>query len=248
MKRLATVAALFTLVWAQALTAETPPPPVEGDHSQVDAVDLNIDNSDPYRLVVDSTEQLLAVAREARGYYDEDPERYYQQVGTLVEAIVDLERFTRGVMATYASVRRYRALETREEKEAFLARIDRFGTTLKDNLIRTYSKALLNFEGQRIETEQPTGADLEDRFARVTQRIYGPDDTPYRVQYFLRLVDEGIWKLYNISVEGINLGKVFRSQFAAAVERNRGDVDATIDNWEDEQESLTIEEGEVKTK
>ena len=106
----------------------------------------------PHQLVVDSTERVLALVRSTRADGEEEPERYYQQVGEIVDELVDTERFTRGVMAIYASARHYRALESDEEKARFQARIDRFGRILKHDLIYTYAKALLDFADERIET------------------------------------------------------------------------------------------------
>jgi len=35
----------------------------------------------------------------------------------------------------------------------------------------------------------------------------------------------------NVIVEGVNLGQTYRSQFAEAVEKNKGDVDYVVDHW-----------------
>ncbi len=200
-----------------------------------------IDARDPHALIVQSTDNLLAKAREPKDYFAEDPDRYYREIGRFVEQVVDIERFTRGVMASYASARRYRALDTDEERKAFRERVDRFAEILKDSLITTYSKALINAGGVRIETKPPPAGVTDDAdYAAVEQVIYSDDGTPYHAQYSLRRDDSGDWKLYNISVEGINIGMVFRSQFASLVEKHGGDVDAAIEQWRDEQHPIPI--------
>ena len=35
----------------------------------------------------------------------------------------------------------------------------------------------------------------------------------------------------NVIINGINLGKLFRDQFAEAMQRNAQDLDRVIDNW-----------------
>jgi len=39
------------------------------------------------------------------------------------------------------------------------------------------------------------------------------------------------WKMINIYLNGVNLGSTFRTQFAATVKKNNGDVDKTINEW-----------------
>ena len=36
------------------------------------------------------------------------------------------------------------------------------------------------------------------------------------------------------SVENVNLGQIYRSQFEAAARRYNGDIDQVIDNWEEQ--------------
>ena len=42
-------------------------------------------------------------------------------------------------------------------------------------------------------------------------------------------IDE--WKLRNMVVESINLGKIYRNQFDNAYQVYGGDIDRVIDNW-----------------
>ncbi len=188
----------------------------------------------PYQLVVDSTERVLALVRSTRADGEEEPERYYQQVGEIVDELVDTERFTRGVMAIYASARHYRALESDEEKARFQARIDRFGRILKHDLIYTYAKALLDFADERIETLPPAADAISENYARIEQKIQRPGQAAHLIQYSLHRKPGEPWKLYNVIVDGINIGNIFRNQFAYAVENNGGDVDQAIDNWKSE--------------
>ena len=41
----------------------------------------------------------------------------------------------------------------------------------------------------------------------------------------------GEWKLINVVLNGINLGKTFRSQFAQAYKQYGGNLDKVIDHW-----------------
>ena len=50
------------------------------------------------------------------------------------------------------------------------------------------------------------------------------------MQYTLEKIN-GEWKLRNVIINGINIGKLFRDQFADAMSRNGNNLQATIDNW-----------------
>jgi len=47
----------------------------------------------------------------------------------------------------------------------------------------------------------------------------------------MRRDKKGQWKLRNVTIEAINLGKVYQSQFYSAVKQYNGDIDQVIDNW-----------------
>lgn len=185
--------------------------------------------NDPYKMVEHTTQQVLAIIAEARGYYDKEPERFHQQVDAVMSSVVDFDSFARGVMGPYASLQR---LSTEAEKAQRREQIARFSTSFRRGLIETYAKGLLKFNGQRIETQPPRrGDDLSGKSISVIQNIYGKGDQPYVVQYSMRKDGAGAWKVYNVIIEGINLGQTYRSQFASAADQNRGDIDKVIATW-----------------
>jgi phospholipid transport system substrate-binding protein len=42
---------------------------------------------------------------------------------------------------------------------------------------------------------------------------------------------QGEWKLRNVTIEAINLGVIYQSQFASAAAQYNGDIDRVIDFW-----------------
>lgn len=187
---------------------------------------------EPYQLVQQTTEQVLAIIRDGKSYYDKDPAKFNRQVETVLNKVVDFDAFARGVMGPYAGQQRYQTLKTEQEKTVFRARIQSFSDTFKQGLIETYAKGLLKFDGQKIETLPPRkGDDVASGNVAVLQNIYGAADKPYVIQYTMKRNREGIWKLQNVIIEGINLGQTYRSQFAAAADQHRGDLDKVIATW-----------------
>ena len=200
---------------------------------------------EPYQLVQQTTEQVLAIIRDGKGYYDKEPAKFNRQIETVLDKVVDFDSFARGVMGPYAGQQRYQALKTEQEKAAFRARIQQFSDQFKQGLIETYAKGLLKFDGQKIETLPPRkGDDVASGNVAVLQNIYGAADKPYVIQYTMKRNREGVWKLHNVIIEGINLGQTYRSQFAAAADQYRGDLDKVVANWHVEPQ-ITNDDGKA---
>ena len=186
-----------------------------------------------HQVVETTTERVMKIIEEARLYYDKEPKRFYDEIDSVLADVVDFNSFARGVMGTYASKQRYMALETAQEKKAYIARMQRFSETFKNGLVKTYAKGLLAFNGNKIEVVPPEAGDDLSGASSVTvvQKIYGEAEKPYVVQYKLRKNRDGQWKLRNVTIEAINLGKVYQSQFKSAARQYNGDIDKVIDNW-----------------
>ena len=178
-----------------------------------------------------TTQKLMLVITQAKQYYDTDPERFYGEIEKLLDEVVDFEGFARGVMGKYASKKAYQALGSKEEKQAFRARMSRFSQIFKAGLVKTYAKGLLAFNGNRIDVLPPEEGASQVGSVTVVQHIYGEAATPYVVSYKMRQDKSGQWKLRNLTIEAINLGIIYRSQFYSAAKRFDDDVDKVIDGW-----------------
>ena len=192
----------------------------------------NAQAQDPYQVVQQTTEHVLAIVKEARVYSAKDPKHFNTEVTAVMDKVIDFDDFARSVMGTYASGQRYKALTSEDEKAAFRERITRFSATFKQGLVDTYASSLLNFNGEKVETLPPKkGDDLSTGSAAVMQNIFNGSGKSYVVQYSMRRNKAGDWKLHNLIIEGINLGLTYRSQFSAAAEKYHGDLDKVIANW-----------------
>lgn len=189
------------------------------------------DPTTPLHKVEQATQRILALSIEARDYAQQDPERYYQAVSDVLDTVIDFDGFARGVMATYASARLYKSLQTEAERVQFNARVARFADKIERALIVTYADAVLSFNGERINVFVPPGGEPADHRATVNQEIYSSTGKVYLVQYSLRELRNAGWKVNNVTVDGANLGQMYRTRFATLVEQARGDVDLAIDNW-----------------
>lgn len=205
-----------------------------GDHQSI--TDSNsqemVKGESAHQVLEATTKRLMTVITEAQTYFTTDPERFYGEIELILDEVVDFDSFARGVMGKYASKNVYMKLGSREEKEAFKERMNRFSVIFRDELVKTYAKGLLAFNGNRIDVlppEESQGA--EDSGVTVIQHIYGAAEKPYVVRYKMRQDRSNQWKLRNLTIEAINLGKIYRSQFYSAAKLYSDDIDKVIDSW-----------------
>ena len=171
---------------------------------------------DPKQAVQQATDELLAKLIEVRPLYDEDAEQFFSAIDESLSPFIDFDGFARGVMAKF-----YRRAS--DEQKA------RFSQTFRTALIRTYASALVEFDNQEIVVLDPTVDPKRPNRATIGLEIRGGSDV-YLVEYTLTLKDDA-WLLRNVSIEGINIGLQFRSQFASFMSQYKNNIDDVIDNW-----------------
>lgn len=183
-----------------------------------------------HEVVNATTQDVMAAVAEAGSYVDRDPERYYRQVQTILDPVIDFRGFARSVMGPYASSERYRSLDA--AGQALLReQLDRFTEVMRLGLVRTYSKGLLAYGGARIEVMAAADQDAAANKASVKQLVYSGQPEPYVLIYQMGRASSGEWQLRNIVIEGVNLGEIYRSQFEASARKHNGDLNAVIDSW-----------------
>ena len=170
-------------------------------------------------LVADTTDRVLALIEDAKAYVDKDPDRFYSEVETLLDPVIDFPQFARGVMALHY-------------KQATPAQRARFTEGFKKSLVRTYALALTEFnDGSVAIVPSELPPKRPDR-ASVKQEIRSGGEI-YPVIYSMAQEKDGSWRLRNITINGINMGLTYRNQFNAAVKDPKygGDLDRVIDGW-----------------
>jgi len=114
-------------------------------------------------------------------------------------------------------------------RQASLEQREQFLKLFKRSLVETYVKGMsqsLDYQLELLEDESK----VFKTQASIVQKITGPDSTSM-VVYTLGLGKSGVWKVTNVVLDGVNLGKTFRSQFAQSVKENSGDIAAAIAGW-----------------
>lgn len=167
-------------------------------------------------LVQDTTTKMLADLKANKEQYKQDPTKFYDALNTIVGPVVDAEGISRSIMTVKYS------------RKATPAQMQTFQENFKKGLFQFYGNALLEYNNQGI-TVDPAKDESGDRTS-VGMTVKGNNGAVYPVQYTLEKVN-GEWKLRNVIINGINIGKLFRDQFADAMQRNGNDLDKTINGW-----------------
>ena len=194
---------------------------VVSDSNEI-SVEAEGSNSDdqaltPHDRIQEITNELLAVIEQNKTIIDENPQDYYSAVGNIMDSIVDFKFIAKNVMG-----KNY-------YKKANAKQRDRFVTNFKQSLIETYAKGLANYTDEKIILLPPKEADEGKTRMSVRQEIHtGSAVIP--LSFTMAQNKEGEWKMLNVIINGINLGKTLRSQFQQAM-KDSGSLDTVIDNW-----------------
>lgn len=173
--------------------------------------------SSPQQIVQGTLDQLLGELNTKREVFRKDPELFYQSLDRILSPVVDFDSFSRGVMTV------------RYSQSATPAQMSAFQTNFKRSLMQFYGNALLEYQNQEIRM-LPSVAENEPGRATVNMEIVGKGGVVYPLNYSM-VDDNGVWKVRNVIVNGINIGKVFRDQFAESMRANGNSLDRVIATW-----------------
>ncbi len=178
----------------------------------------------PKADVENITKGLLAKFEKNIGDYQKNPGAFIEEVSRELTPVIAFDSIARGVMGKYT-------------RRAEPGQIEQFSTVFKDSLLSFYGKALLKLDDVSLTIEniedvpKKTLADYESGKARLVpvDMMIKTSTTTVAISYSMVHTD-GRWKVRNIIVDGINIGKQFRNQFADAMDKH-GKIQYVIDNW-----------------
>lgn len=174
----------------------------------------------PAEVVRRVSEDIMGIIETHRDTFDDAPGDYFEAVDERMASFVDYDAIARAVMARYWS-------------DADEAQRARFVESFRQGLVRSYARALLEFEQQKVEVLPIKPEHRRENRALVRMEITGGNGRIYPLQYSMALDEEGDWRVRNVIVDGVNLGLTYRNQFASAMQSGdaAGDIDAVIGDW-----------------
>lgn len=167
-------------------------------------------------IIQDTTTRLLADLAANKEKYKQDPSAFYDALNGIVGPVVDADGISKSIMTVKYS------------RKATPAQMTRFQENFKRSLMQFYGNALLEYNNQGI-TVAPAKDESGTRTS-VDMQVKGNNGAIYPVSYTLEKINDE-WKVRNVIINGINIGKLFRDQFADAMQRNGNDLDKTINGW-----------------
>lgn len=175
--------------------------------------------STPQQVVEETSNRVMEVLDANRETYKDDTDAFVKGLNEVLDPVVDFQGIARSVMTV------------RYSRDASEEQMQRFIDTFKRSMVEFYGNALLDFDSGQIKVLESNGRGQQspDRTS-VNMEIRSSNGNVYPVTYTMVNLD-GQWKVRNVIVEGINIGLLFRDQFAQAMQNNRNDLDAVIDGW-----------------
>lgn len=159
---------------------------------------------------------MLSDLKTNKEQYKANPEAFYKALNDNLGPVVDADGISKSIMTVKYS------------RKATPEQMQRFQENFKRSLMQFYGNALLEYNNQGIVVD-PAKAEDGERTS-VGMKITGTNGAVYPVQYTMEKIG-GEWKVRNVIVNGINIGKLFRDQFQDAMQRNGNSLDKTIDGW-----------------
>lgn len=172
-----------------------------------------------HEVVQQTTTELLADLKANKEQYRSDPAAFYAALNKILGPVVDVDGISRGVMTV------------RFSRQATPEQMTRFQENFKRSLMQFYGNALLEYNNQDIRVLPVSGQQDPQRTA-VNMEIKDGNGALYPLSYTMVSLD-GTWKMRNMVINGINVGKLFRDQFAQSMQNNGNDLNKVIDTWAD---------------
>jgi phospholipid transport system substrate-binding protein len=157
----------------------------------------------PDVLVRETSEKVLATLEKNKALYEKEPDRIYQLVDDIILPNLDFV-----AMSKLALGKNWNQATPQQQTQ--------FTNAFKTMLIRTYSKSLTEYAGQKIEF-LPYRPPVDGKMTtEVGSRIVPTNGPAIPIDYRLRLKDDA-WKVYDITIDGISLVTNYRNSFAGDI-------------------------------
>tara|TARA_Y100000768_G_C23982533_1_gene686706 strand:+ start:960 stop:1568 length:609 start_codon:yes stop_codon:yes gene_type:complete len=160
---------------------------------------------------------IIEIIQTKNQLFLDDPELFTKEISDAFSPIVDFKRIAKNVMGKYA-------------KKASTKQMVAFSEAFENSLLDTYASTLVEFKDEKINVLIPKEPTKSRTKARVNIEIVTSSKV-YPGRYTMYADTRGNWKIINIEINGMNLGKIFRNQFYSLMEKNQEDIDLVIEKW-----------------
>jgi len=159
----------------------------------------------PEVLVQETTDKITSVLRAEQDKIKAEPDRLLEIVDTIVAPHFDFERMSSWVLGKY-----WRKASDDEK--------NRFAQEFRTLLVRTYAKALNDNYDKQIDMLTPRKR-KDGKQVTVRTEIQQSGGFPIPISYKMHM-KEGVWKIFDVNVDGISLVANYRSSFAKEIRKD----------------------------
>ncbi len=199
------------LMMALALSMTLAGPAVADDDTGGDIVAAN-------QVINEAANELAAALRERRAELEADDQALY----ALIDSILD-PRFDDRYAAQLVLGKHWRSADTAQKK--------RFIGAFYQTMLKRYAEGVLEFNEERMTVLPYRGGDEKRKRTTVKTTVVLDDGTEVPVNYGL-VLRNNVWKVYDVTIEGISYVRNFRTELNAEVSAKG--LDAVIQRLEDE--------------
>ncbi|MFA5960402.1 MAG: ABC transporter substrate-binding protein [Tatlockia sp.] len=157
----------------------------------------------PIPMLESTANQIIATLQQNKAHLKNNPQLIYQAVEKHLLPNVDVNGMSRSVLGRTAW------------GQASASEKQQFSHAFTQLVIRTYATPLTEYTDETIKF-MPIRGSLDSRFIRVNSLIVRSNGKNIPLSYSL-VNQNGQWKIYDLSVEGVSLLQSFHSQFAEAL-------------------------------
>ncbi|HEY7883361.1 MAG TPA: ABC transporter substrate-binding protein [Cellvibrionaceae bacterium] len=171
----------------------------------------------PHAIVSEVTDILVGAAKANAS--NDDQAAFDATVLEALEPVVAFDYIARVVMGDHF-------------KQANSEQREQFAKLLKTSLVSTYAKGIATYAESDIHVVPPSEPVADKRRVAVVQEVSYEGES-HKLSYTMQKNRSGEWKLTNLILNGVNLGRSLSSQFSQLASRHNGDIDKVINGWED---------------
>ena len=178
---------------------------------------VSLENLSAHEYAERTHKNIIEIIQTKNQLFLDNPEQFTKEISDAFSPIVDFKRIAKNVMGKYG-------------KKATTIQMSAFSEAFENSLLDTYASTLVEFKDEKINVLPPSGTPKSKTKARVNIEIVTSSNV-YPGRYSMYLDESGKWKIINIEINGMNLGKIFRNQFYSLMEKNNEDLDVVIEKW-----------------
>lgn len=93
--------------------------------------------------------------------------------------------------------------------------VEDFSKLYSEYIVKTYSSAVKNFKDQELEVKRQKKINSTDYAVKTL--LIAPDADPLRIEYMIRRMNDGSFKIFDVVTEGVSLINSHQAEFSSTL-------------------------------